>query len=176
MDAFINIETRLLPKTGQSIEYNSGDDGTYQKGWFKGRTVANNKTRYVSKSIGGEVVVFDRATGLVWAADRIDAGCNNGGIGNWADAITYAEGLTFAGFSNWRLPNVLELISIINFSKDNPAIDDPPFLNSISLNYWSSTTYNSMTTVAWTISLTYGNISSELKTNSTSGLRCVRSG
>ncbi|GAG60614.1 unnamed protein product, partial [marine sediment metagenome] len=40
--------TRLLPKTGQVTEHDEGDDGTFQAGWWRGKTVANNKTRFIS--------------------------------------------------------------------------------------------------------------------------------
>ncbi|KKL08907.1 hypothetical protein LCGC14_2571200, partial [marine sediment metagenome] len=127
METGITILTRGLPKTGQTITYHSEGDGAYQAGWWKGKLNVNNKTRFVLKTINGDKVVIDRATGLMWAADGDEAGCNESGILYWDEALPYAYNLTFAGFSDWRIPNINELGSIINFGKETPAIDQPPF-------------------------------------------------
>ena len=80
MKAYDKILTRGLPKTGQSVVYSAGDDGTYQSGWWRGKLNANNKVRYIAKTIGGDDVVIDRATSLMWAADGTAAGCGSGGL------------------------------------------------------------------------------------------------
>lgn len=151
MDAEQVILTRLSPKTGQSIEYQAGDDGTYEVGWWLRRLNANNKTRFISKTIGGDVVVIDRATGLMWSADGSAAGGNNGNYIVWADAITYIEALDFAGFTDWRLPNINELLSIVDYGSRNPCIKEPPFINTGNSTYWSSTTYLSDTSFVWKV-------------------------
>ena len=58
------IHSRGLPKTGQTVKYADGDDGDYEAGWWKGKLVSNNKTRFIQKRIDGDDIVFDRATGL----------------------------------------------------------------------------------------------------------------
>ena len=171
-----NIITRQLPKTGQTVEYQAGDDGTYEAGWWKGRLNSNNKVRFVSKTIGGDVVVIDRATGLMWAADGNAAGCNLGGVSTWSFAVTYAEALTFAGFTDWRLPNVKELMSIVNYSKTLSSIDEPPFSNTGSNIFWTSTTYRQLTTSAWRIAFTFGSVAANAKSDPFGSLRCVRGG
>lgn len=177
VDAGQNILTRQLPKTGQVIQYQAGDDGTYEAGWWKGRLNANNRTRWIARTIGGDDIVLDRATGLMWAADGNAAGCNNGAIITWANAIIYANGLTFAGFIDWRLPNVKELVTIVDFELALPAIEEPPFANTTNLFYWSSTTYFLDTLNAWTVKFNIGQTVSRVKTSEASHyLRCVRKG
>ncbi|GAH35530.1 unnamed protein product, partial [marine sediment metagenome] len=74
MDTGQVILSQGLPKTGQETEYREGDDGTYEFGWWKNRLNANNKTRFIAKTIGVHAVVIDLATGLMWPADGDDFG------------------------------------------------------------------------------------------------------
>ncbi len=107
------VLTRGLPKTGQITSYVAGDDGEFEAGWWHGRLIANNKMRLLLRTIAGDDVVFDRATGLMWAADGSGAGCNNGNPLTFAAAIALANGLDFAGYTDWHIPNVSELHSIL---------------------------------------------------------------
>ncbi|GAI83875.1 unnamed protein product [marine sediment metagenome] len=104
MDANQVILTRQLPKTGSLITTQSGEDGTYKAGWWKGRDYDTNKIRFISKTIGdnGDVITIDRATGLMWAADGNAAGCMNGDVDTWILAFHYLTTLDFAGFIDWR--------------------------------------------------------------------------
>ena len=155
-DKFIQVALKYgfslfgLPKTGQTVEYQSGDDGTYEKGYPK------TGARFVDN---GDGTITDKATGLMWAKDGNGAGCNNGSTLAWAAAITFAEGLTFAGYSDWRLPNVKELMSIVDYSAVAPAINST-FTNTQSGYYWSSTTYADGTVNAWSVHFYDGYVSS----------------
>jgi hypothetical protein len=66
-------------------------------------------------------VVADSATGLAWQDDYSD---NGGDIksATWQDALIYCEELTLGGISDWRLPNIRELKSIVDDSISVPAI------------------------------------------------------
>lgn len=169
------ILTRLLPKTGQIISYRDGDDGNCEAGWWRGWKNGVNKTRFVSKTIGVDDVVIDRATGLMWPASGLAAGCYNGGVKHWYNAIDYPNTLNFAGFIDWRIPNINELLSIVDYSRHNSAIYEPPFDNTSSSSYWTSTTYESSTTRAWTVDFNNGRPTHMVKTDYTK-LRCVRGG
>ena len=89
-------------------------------------------------------VVIDNATNLIWQ-DNSDAKTIKK---NWKEAINYCENLTLGGYSDWYLPNIHQLYSIADRSKDDPAID-PTFQNVVSNRYWSSTTGASDTFFAW---------------------------
>lgn len=167
--------SRQLPKTGQSDVYRTGDDGTYQAGWWKGKPAQDNRKRFIKKTIAGDDVVIDRATGLIWAADGRGGGCGNGGTFNWNAAIDYAEGLTFAGFSDWRLPNVLELISLVDFSATEPSIDINYFPNTYEDIYHTSTTWVEDENINWYVDFFDSNIYAVYKAAS-HYLRCVRGG
>ncbi|MCI5116787.1 MAG: DUF1566 domain-containing protein [Candidatus Electrothrix sp. LOE1_4_5] len=88
--------------------------------------------------------VTDSATGLTWQKQIADT--NNDGISDendkvtWQDALSFCENLTLGSSSDWRLPNVHELHSIVDLSKVNPSSYDI-FSDSSSYRYtWSSTT------------------------------------
>jgi hypothetical protein len=73
---------------------------------------------------------------------------------NWQEALEYAESTTFAGYSDWRLPDAKELQSIVDYNRapgvTNSAAIDPVFNCTQITNeagqpdyafYWSSTTH-----------------------------------
>ena len=78
-------------------------------------------------------VVTDNTTNLQWQDDVASVSKT------WSQAITYCETLSLDGRSDWRLPNKNELLSIVDYTKSNPAIDST-FVNITSSSYWSSTT------------------------------------
>ena len=119
-------------KTGQTTSFASGDDGDLELGLT------------LSYTDNGDGTVTDNNTGLMWAKDGNGAGCYNGGTRTWTQAIDFADGLDFANYDDWRLPNVFELFSLISnleSSHGAPHIDTTYFTNtSVSAFYWSSTT------------------------------------
>lgn len=171
----ISVLSRGLPKTGQQTAYVSGDDGTYEAGWWVGRLFANNRTRFVRDKIDGDDIVFDRATGLTWAADGDEAGCYNGSHGTFETLVIYARDLTFAGYSDWRMPNYLELLSILKCRDAAPLIY-PSFTHTVFRWYWSSTTNSVYTIAAYALHFSSGNVSDISKTSPDCCLRCVRGG
>lgn len=113
-------------------------------------------------------VVRNNHSELEWQDDTI------GTTKKWRDAIDYCSTLTLGGESDWRLPNIIELKSIVDRSRQNPAIV-PEFLNTDSNQYWSSTTYDSDKTLAWIVVFSDGKAASGLKTYN-KRVRCVRGG
>jgi hypothetical protein len=129
--------------------------------------------------------VTDLTTKLVWqqcSAGLSGTNCATGAAGTytWKNAITYCEGLSFGGFTDWRLPNFKELQSISDPTRYSPAINITYFPATQSSTYWSSTTYANETTDAWTVYFsagwTYGStVNGGAKTNA-KYVRCVRGG
>lgn len=109
--------------------------------------------RYQSHDDG---TITDHNTGLVWekktAANMLDAY-------TWDDAFVYVAGLNavrFAGYDDWRLPNIRELQSLIDYGRFDPAV--APELNdcangscTVSGSYWSSTSAISAGILAWRV-------------------------
>jgi hypothetical protein len=97
------------------------------------------------------------------------------GTETWANALASAAACNasggFAGYTDWRLPNVRELHSLIDFSQPTaaPWIALPsghPFTGVQSNYYWSSTTYANGTGSAWYVYLGDGYVYYDDKTYS----------
>lgn len=170
-----HIFSRGLPKAGQVIEHVAGDDGTYEAGWWVKRLNANNLTRFIPKTIGGDAVVIDRATGLWWAADGNAAGGKNGVISTWPDSINYANALDFAEHTDWRIPNIIELASLWNLGITAPIIHQSYFTN-IKTILWSSNTNFDDNLLAVRLYTTVPTISSIDKAGANCYVLCVRGG
>jgi hypothetical protein len=113
-------------------------------------------------------VVTDAATNLMWQDDSTAASITYA----WTDAISFCENMAIGGYSDWRLPNITELRTIVDFSKQNNTISDT-FTNTASSHYWSSTTSAYNTDSAWTIHFKLGYDHQPSKTMATN-VRCVR--
>lgn len=107
------------------------------------------KNDFVNNSDG---TITDNATGLMWMQSD-----NGSGI-LWENALKYAENLSFAGHTDWRLPDVKELQSILDYSRSpatsnsaaiNPLFNCTQITNEAGVAdypyYFSSTTFSSQT-------------------------------
>jgi len=146
-----------LPQTGQTTCYDSagnviacsgtGQDGDIQAGvsWPDPRFTDN-----------GDGTITDSLTGLMWLKD---AGCL--GKRTWPDALdtvndfnTHPSPYTCGGYtathSDWTLPNINELESLINAEEPDLTawLNGQGFLN-VQPGYWSSTTLASYANGAW---------------------------
>jgi hypothetical protein len=89
------------------------------------------------------LTVTDTMTGLVWQreGDGPRAGCFDFGTFwqcPWAAAEAYCASLTLGGVSGWRLPALMELMTLVNVTKSNPAIDQTAFPNTPSNGFWTA--------------------------------------
>jgi hypothetical protein len=95
----------------------------------------------------GDGTVSDEATGLMW--EQADSGKKL----DWKGALSYAADLNLGGKSDWRVPSIKELQSIVDYSRSlkatNSAAIDPLFTCSAITNpdgtknypyFWSATT------------------------------------
>jgi len=139
-------------KSGQKTSYRDGDDGDFEKGYPKA------PPRFVDN---GDGTITDNASGLMWVKDPVnDIGSPFDETRVWDDAIDECLGLDYAWHSDWRLPNIKELISIVDYKNFDPSIDTAFFPNTKSREYWTSTTMASYTAVTFYVYFTDG----ELKT------------
>lgn len=155
-----NIGTAPVEKTGQTSSYATGDDGILQKG------VAWPDPRFTDN---GDGTVTDNLTGLIWLQDA-----NRGGAMTWAAAVSYCNSLADDGSAltdgsvagDWRLPNEKELLSLVDFSQDSPALPaGHAFTGVQALAYWSSTTNAGLPTNAWALYMASGYTLFTVKTN-----------
>lgn len=119
----------------------------------------------------GNGTVMDSGTLLMW-----QQGENS--YMSWEAALSYCEGLTLATHTDWRLPNIKELSSIVDNTRFSPAINKTLFPNAIPSDYWSSTTVGSSgyTMNAWSVDFTLGGTYAGAGKSVRNYVRCVRGG
>lgn len=116
----------------------------------------------------GSKTVVDKGTGLEWQKS------DDATPRNWQDALAYCENLSLDSKTDWRLPSIRELKSIVDVNRYYPVID-PAFSCQLS-SYWSSTTVADYpTTSAWHVHFGNGDDIWDLKAKA-HNVRCVRSG
>ncbi len=117
-------------------------------------------------------IVTDNTTGLQWQDDYSD---NNGTIkvSLWNGAIQYCEGLSMGGYTDWRMPNLHELLSIQDI-QNYPAIYTI-FQNTKNARYFSATKSQYSSTEIWTVESHSAYLYVENK-DYNDAVRCVRGG
>ncbi len=93
----------------------------------------------------GDVTMSDKDTGRMWFFNA-----NPCGKKKWADAAAYCDNLTYAGYSDWRLP-------------DKDALNDQFCQKNIfphvqNGGYWSGTSSADVTASAWYMNMYNGNV------------------
>jgi hypothetical protein len=118
----------------------------------------------------GNGTVTDNGTHLTWQQGESSTTLT------WGSALTYCEGLSLAGVTDWRLPNHKELMSLFDYTKNQSLISPTVIPNTTTLYYWSSTTSSySASTAAFSVYFGEGS-SSTLDKNYSTRVRCVRGG
>lgn len=164
---------KTVTKTGQTVSYATGDDGDLKRG----ASCPIPSLRFTDNKNG---TVTDSLTGLIWTKNA-----NAFGKRTWADALNDANNLKSGDYGltdnskagDWRLPNVQELASLVDFGRWIPALPEGhPFTDVQSKEYWSSTTSLANSTYAWYNHFATGNLSTKAKTWLGYYVWCVRGG
>jgi hypothetical protein len=151
--------------TGNSYSGAKSKTGKYAR-CVKGHVL--RAPEFVESTVGEDEIVTDTTTGLIWQKSYYESKTT------WQDALDYCKNLTYAGFSDWRVPNKNELVSILNVDNYLPATDFPDVPSENSLYFWTSSTrlYSSY---AWGIGFASGDAGGAAKGTSSDYVRCVRS-
>lgn len=134
----------------------------------------------------GDGTVTDNITGLMWQQSLDTAPGPDGGADaatttatantyNWVDAGTYCGNLVKSIYADWRLPSIIELLSIIDYSSVAPtgSIDPFFFRGPVALCVWSSTRQAGTTSNAWYVRSVPGD-DNTAGFGTMCGVRCVR--
>jgi len=114
----------------------------------------------------GNGIIMDKLTGLMWK------GCSEGqtwqhgrcqgdaAINNWQKTLLHAEAANreggYAGYSDWRVPNIKELESLVELACFESAINMEIFPDTPAWYYWSASPYLGDSEFAWGIGFRYG--------------------
>lgn len=155
----VSRSTAQLMKTGQTTSYRTGDDGDLERGRNVSFTVLaeNNpfgNTNRFTDELGGQtytnnIVIdwstYNGSTVLGWRRTQ------NGVNVTWTAAIDGALTVSIAPFtSGWRLPNLMEFLSIVRHETPSGTSYAPISLNYTG-NFWTSTTNIKNTTQAYAV-------------------------
>jgi MYXO-CTERM domain-containing protein len=111
--------------------------------------------------------VTDNTTGLVWQRG------DDGQTYDQATAVAHCASFKSAeAATGWRLPSVIELMTLVDNGVALPSID-PSFVGARTTNYWTATPAASAQTLAWTVKFDFGEVI-PLLTDTALPVRCVR--
>ena len=116
-----------------------------------------------------DALVTDQMTGLMWHRAA------SGSTYTQALAADYCKSSRVGAYSDWRLPTVIELVSLVDFTAVSPSIDTLAFPGTTSGLFWTSTLLASRKTNAWYVGFGQGN-TNFLDVTVGNLVRCVRAG
>ena len=155
-----NAQPARLLSTGQTIAYR-GVSGVLAEGnrddgdLIRGRLQSYQYAPTTAPTSQLENLVIDQNTGLMWIRDLtlLDGDDGVGPHGNirldgtftWQEAIEQSQALLYGGYDDWRLPNLKELQTLVNYGRSEPAINmrafPTLFEHYASPYFWTSTTF-----------------------------------
>ncbi len=132
-------------------------------GQFPERPLAEPANRFTVRA----GVVSDGKTGHEWQ-QTVDPSPYT-----WAQAKAYCAGWSLSG-GGWRLPTRMELLSIVDATRINPAIDPSAFPSTPPQLFWSSSPYVGSSDSAWTVPFAGGGSYYGEDARNAHRVRCVR--
>ncbi|KAF7788702.1 hypothetical protein PRUB_a1744 [Pseudoalteromonas rubra] len=132
--------------------------------------------------VNADGTVCDKQTNLMWQRctfgqvyNSESSSCDNVAQElSWQQALQTASAQEFAGYSDWHLPNVKELASIVEHRCVKPSINETIFLETLEKNYWSSTTVEGTPANAWLFSFGDGKVSNVFNKSAQAYVRLAR--
>lgn len=180
------INTTIFPNTPTDIWFWSASESASYFGdaWFVNFNFSNNNRtgKHINQAVrlmrGGQSCSFDsftpssdfidnnngtvthQKTGLMWQRCSIGQTWNGASCTGSALTMSYNSALTqtstLAGYSDWRLPTLSELKTIVEYKSYSPAINSTLFPNTSTDYFWSASVYAGNSISAWMIGFEYG--------------------
>ncbi|MBF0452902.1 MAG: DUF1566 domain-containing protein, partial [Candidatus Magnetomorum sp.] len=171
--------SNAVPDTGQRQSYTNiyGEDSDYQIN-PKIYTKLDGNGNALATTSETWSMVRDEVTGLTWEIKKTNGTIQdktqkfswydpdektNGGYaglnGDNTDTNDYMRALNnqhYGGHSDWRLPTIYELATVLNMANTTDSIQKQFFPNTNQGAYWTSTTYSGGIQKAWHISFVTG--------------------
>ncbi len=134
----IHLRSQAKQLSDKDVKSMLAKHGFFDRTWNKTGAFAND---FVDN---GDGTVTDRATGLMWQKDGSPDGMT------WANAKEYVNTLNrkrFAGYSDWRLPTVEELASLMKSSRSKGNLYIDPVFSEKQEYCWGADTFGP--DIAW---------------------------
>lgn len=106
--------------------------------------------------------IEDKSTGLVWQPCLVGQTWTGTSCTGSASLFVFgatgaaASGDRFAGHSDWRVPTMVELLTLFDATRSKPALNTAVFKSAVTGNLWSGTVNAGDATEGWYLSLDYG--------------------
>lgn len=159
-----SIAPALVPQTGESSGAPACANNYHRVDMPVGSECNSTATvgvswpqgRFVSVGLPADCVL-DNLTGLIWLKDSTTIRAND-----WFDGLESIENANtsggFCGYTDWRMPNINELSSLINYGASNATtwLTNQGFIMNSTYSYWASSLYDY--TDAWPVNMQDGSI------------------
>jgi hypothetical protein len=171
---FVDVPDDGTLEAGAPLRYRDNCDGT----------ITDRHTKLMWEKKGDDGGLHDQDNFYTWSGhgDGIVT------IWDWLNEINTEDGTGFAGHRDWRIPNVRELQSMIDYGRYEPAVDPIFHTNctpgidvvhgscTLANNYWTSTTSANFPSLAWFGNFIVGSVLEEQSKVNGMFVRAVRRG
>lgn len=97
----------------------------------------------------GNGTVTDNVTRLMWEQ------ASSTSTYSWTDAVIYCSSESTGGHNDWRVPSMIELASLLDLGRSNPAINPVYFPDTPPTHFWSASGDGS-TYIGWYVDFSGG--------------------
>ena len=104
---------------------------------------------YTSETVDGEEVIRDSSTSLLWQKTYVSDK-------SWKEALEYCENLEYAGYTDWRLPNKNELVTLLDYSKTEVLSSFPGMTANIFASSTPHLSSGGVSGTVWFVSMKDG--------------------
>ncbi len=121
------------------------------------------KTTPPAYSVAGSVEVLDNVTSLTWRTDYVEG-----------KMLVEANSIcgTIVPTGQWRVPTLMELVSIVDYGRANPSIDTKVFTLGTDTFFWTSSSFHTSRNAV--VNFDTGGVTEGINGDQTLSVRCVK--
>ena len=113
----------------------------------------------------GDGTVTHQKTGLMWQRFAVGQNWSASTCLGEPEELTFDQALSvssnFAGYSDWQLPTIAELLTLIDYENYKPAINSKAFPNTPSTGFWSSSPFGAHPELVYYINFERGSVAQQ---------------